>query len=494
MLQTQQATAKRERGCSRAAILWRKLRSLVACAAAREGSFGVAFCQRNKRCVPQIRMLVRVVAIGVTLLVHHWAMADERPNVVMIVCDDQAWFDFGFMGNREIHTPNLDRLAEQSAVFTRGYVPTSVCRPSLATMITGRYPHEHRLGVGIDGLKLAPPRVRERFEQFPTLPKLLASRGYRSFQTGKWWEGDFRDAGFTHGMTTGKAVRDSVGVNDDPQTGREGLGRLDRGMSFLAGAEGLRIGREGLQPIRQFLDEVEGEPFFLWYAPMLPHTPHNPPPELLEKYKTANRPETIAKYMAMCEWFDQTCGELLRLIDEKSAAENTLVAFIVDNGYIQLPGINWFDKRSKLSPYEAGVRTPILLRWPNHITPARHDTLVHSVDLMPTILAACGQEPPDDLPGINLLKGAPTTRDTVYGATFLSKPEKPLDPRDTVNCRWCISDRWKLIAPHGVDTPKELYNVIDDAHEQHNMASERPDKVVQLLTKLDQWWPATLGR
>ncbi|MCA9158313.1 MAG: sulfatase, partial [Planctomycetales bacterium] len=110
------------------------------------------------------------------------------------------------------------------------------------------------------------------------------------------------------------------------------------------------------------------------------------------------------------------------------------------------------------------------------------------------ILAACGQEPPDELPGINLLKEAPITRDTVYGATFFSKPDNPLDPRDTVNYRWCISDRWKLIAPRGVDAPTELYNVFDDPHERRNIATEQPDKVIQLLTKLDQWWPANLDR
>ena len=438
------------------------------------------------------RLTFCLIAFTVTALPHGVAMADPPPNVVLIVCDDQAWFHFGFMGNREIHTPNLDRLAEQSAVFTRGYVPTSVCRPSLATMITGRYPHVHRLGVGIDGLKLPQPRVRERFEQFPPLPKLLASRGYRSLQTGKWWEGDYRDAGFTSGMTTGQPVHGSVGVNDDPETGRKGLGPLDRGMSFLAGAEGLRIGREGLEPIRQFLNQESGRRFFLWYAPMLPHTPHNPPMELLEKYQTADRPERIARYMAMCEWFDQTCGELLRLLDEAGVAQNTLVAFIVDNGYVQLPGISWFDKRSKLSPYEAGVRTPILLRWPGHITPCYDDTLVHAVDLAPTILAACGIQPPDALPGLNLmdvLKGEPVTRDTIFGATFRFKGEHPTEPRDTVDYRWCISDRWKLIVPRGPEASPQLYHVVDDPHEQHNVAAEQPDEVRRLRAKLDQWWP-----
>ena len=428
-----------------------------------------------------------------TLLVEN-TRADAPPNVVLIVCDDQAWFDFGFMGNREISTPHLDRLAAQSAVFTRGYVPTSVCRPSLATIITGRYPQVHRLGIGLDGLKLPQPRVRERFEQFPPLPKSLAARHYRSLQTGKWWEGDYRDAGFTDGMTTGAPRPGSVGINGDSETGRKGLGRLDRGLLFLAGAEGLRIGREGLDPIRRFLSASDDRPFFLWYAPMLPHTPHNPPQELLEKYQAGGRTEHVARYMAMCEWFDQTCGELLDLLDSSGVAEKTLVAFIVDNGYVPLPNINWFDKRSKLSPYEAGIRTPILLYWPGHVTPCRIDTLVHAVDLVPTILGACGLPAPDDLPGVNLLEvleGKPVTRDTVFGATFRFKAENPSEPDDTFDFRWCINDRWKLIAPRDPQTPAELYDLVDDPHEQHDNAGERPEQVQMLRTRLDDWWAAS---
>ena len=294
-------------------------------------------------------------------------------------------------------------------------------------------------------------------------------------------------------MTTGQPVPGSVGSNDDPKTGRVGLGRLDQGMSFLAGAEGLRIGREGLEPIQEFLNSEPDRPFFLWYAPMLPHSPHNPPMDLLEKYKAVDRPERVARYMAMCEWFDQTCGELLGMLDDAGVSENTLVAFVVDNGYVQMPDINWFDAHSKLSPYEAGVRTPILLRWPGHITPGRHDDLVHSIDLAPTILAASGVEPPEDLPGVNLLKvlqGKPVTRDTIYGAMFRFKAEKPVEPSDTVDYRWCVNDRWKLIVPRDPDASLELYDVVDDPHEKRDVMVDRPDMVRRLQTKLDLWWPA----
>jgi uncharacterized sulfatase len=416
------------------------------------------------------------------------------PNVVLIICDDQAWFDFGFMGSNEIKTPHLDQLARESAVFSRGYVPSSVCRPSLATMITGHYPQTHRFGVGLDGLRASPTIVRQRFERYSPLPKLLQPSNYRSLQTGKWWEGNYALAGFTQGMTTGSPVPGSRGANDDPAAGHQGLGALDRGMSYLAGAEGLRIGREGLEPIYDFIRNRGDQPFFLWYAPMLPHTPHNPPERLLKRYRVPGRPETIARYMAMCEWFDETCGQLLDSLDREGLGDNMLVVFAVDNGYVQLTGINWFDKRSKLSPYEAGLRTPILLRWPERIRPARYEAPVHTIDLVPTILAACGVAPPDDLPGINLLTicgGQPPPRDAIFGATFRHRPAngtRPSKPDDTVDYRWCLADPWKLILPRAAGAPPQLFDIVADPHEEHDLAAKHPDRVRKLKAKIDEWW------
>ncbi len=217
----------------------------------------------------------------------------KPPNVVLIISYDKAWMDFGFMGHESIQTPHLDQLAQESAVFTRGYVPASLCRPSLATIISGLYPHQHKI-VGND-----PPNGTDRkqmlkhIQVMPTLPKILGEHGYRSFQSGKWWEGNYRQGGFTQGMTHG----------DPSQKGRHG-------------DEGLKIGRQGMEPIFDFIRESPHEPFLIWYAPFLPHSPHNPPELLLEKYQQPGRSIHVARYYAMCEWFDETCGELLDFLDD----------------------------------------------------------------------------------------------------------------------------------------------------------------------------------
>jgi uncharacterized sulfatase len=397
------------------------------------------------------------------------AIADERPpNVLMIVSDDQAWTDYGFMGHKVIHTPNLDRLARASALFTRGYVPSSLCRPSLATMITGLYPHEH----GIAGND--PPKQVDRSQMLkhiaaaPALPRLLSEHGYRSLQTGKWWEGNFKTGGFTHGMTHGDAARG----------GRHG-------------DVGLAIGREGLAPIAEFLDERGERPFFLWYAPMLPHTPHNPPQRLLKKYAVEGRSIHIARYYAMCEWFDETCGELLAMLDKRGLAKNTLVVYVTDNGWIQNPDAAGFAPKSKRSPYDGGIRTPILLRWPGKIAPKKFETPVSSIDLAPTIRAACGVASDEKLPGVNLLElvvdGKPIAREALFGEIFAHDVADLDKPAASLQFRWCIEGDWKLILPHQRGAG-ELYNLAADAHEEKNQAAEHPEIVERLTRRLDAWW------
>src|SRR5262249_22290523 len=129
-------------------------------------------------------------------------LASEKPNVVLIVGDDWGWTDFGFMGSKEVETPHLDKLAAGGAVFPNGYVPTSLCRASLATLLTGTYAPQHKIcsndpPEGVDRGDMLP-----FMKNSPALPRLLKEAGYRSFQTGKFWEGHFSNAGFTAGMTT----------------------------------------------------------------------------------------------------------------------------------------------------------------------------------------------------------------------------------------------------------------------------------------------------
>ena len=160
---------------------------------------------------------VLLIAIASALAIHSafsgalLQAADRPPNIVLIISDDQAWTDFGFMGHPAIQTPHLDRLAAESMVYTRGYVPTSLCRPSLATMMTGLYPHQH----GITGND-PPGEIRDAanraamvdvFKRSKPVTSWLKPKGYLSHQSGKWWEGGCDDGGFTKCMTHGDVSR-----------------------------------------------------------------------------------------------------------------------------------------------------------------------------------------------------------------------------------------------------------------------------------------------
>lgn len=417
------------------------------------------------------------------------------PNIVLILGDDQAWSDYGFMGHDVIQTPHLDKLATQSLLFGRGYVASPLCRPSLASIITGRFPFEHGItGNDVDGRNdraaLDVP-LRAGFHKIPSFVRDLTSKGYLAHQSGKWWEGSFGDGGFTHGMTHG----------DPARGGRHG-------------DAGLTIGRQGMEPISGFIDHAlaEKKPFFVWYAPFLPHTPHNPPERLLKKYRQEGRAEDVAKYYAMCEWFDETCGELMEIIDQRGQTQNTVVIFLCDNGWAA-PSTNaddpnqklWreYAQRSKSSPYENGIRTPILVSWPGKVKPERSPRLAHAIDLFPTIAAAAGLTPPAGLPGINLLdEDARNNRDTVFGVTNATHNMTPGDPDDTLQYLWCVSGDWKLlIRHHGKDTtqyknlhvwdtaPMRLYNLKDDPHEKNELSSAHPEIVAKLREKIQTWHP-----
>lgn len=440
--------------------------------------------------------------------------AADKPNIVFIISDDHAWTDYGFMGHKQIETPNLDKLASRSALFTRGYVPTALCRPALASFANGMYAHQHRVtgndpsplpsneatpkakgkakGKGKGPESPAYAALREKlignFYQHPAIPKLLADQGYLSHQSGKWWEGEPKRAGFTHAMTRGF-----------PNPG----GRH--------GDDGLKIGREGMEPVFEFIDHATAEkkPFFLWYAPFMPHTPHTPPDRLFQKYKAKGiESDHVARYYAMVEWFDETCGQLMDRVEQKGLTQNTLFVYVADNGWIQDPNSQGYAPRSKQSANEGGTRQPIMFSWPGVIQPGnRGEQLCSSIDIVPTALAAAGAQAPEKLPGLNLLpvlkSGEPTARKECFGETFAHDVANIDKPEDTLLYRWVVDGKWKLLLTYDgkldryasshprTEKRPQLFDLLADPHEDNNLAAKNPEIVQRLADKLQAWWPVT---
>lgn len=410
----------------------------------------------------------------------------NRPNIILILSDDQSWTDYSFLGHEHIETPRLDELAKEGLSITNSYTTAPLCRPALVSIITGLYSFQHKV-IGNDPLFKSEDKQTNRkkwneeravrnkpivdgVEALPTLPDLLGDLGYVSLQTGKWWEGHYSVGGFSQGMTHGDYTRG----------GRHG-------------DAGLKIGREGLDVIYDFIDEsAENEtPFFVWYAPFLPHAPHSPPDSLRDKYLPLAPSSAVANYWAMCEWFDITCGQLMDYVDEKDIAENTLFVYVTDNGWIQdADNANRYAPRSKQTPYDMGIRTPIIYRWLGEINPEMDTvSLSSSIDIATTILDICGLEPTADMQGVNVLdKDARTQRESVFAEVY---QHDFLSVDSSLKHQVIISSPWKLILTHpGYQANKgpELYNLDDDPFEWQNMADENPEIVARLSNEIDDWW------
>jgi uncharacterized sulfatase len=447
--------------------------------------------------------------------------AQGRPNIVLIISDDQAYGDFGFMGSPDAHTPNIDRLAAASARYVNGYVPSSVCRPSLATILTGLYPHQHGIyfnhgppgNAAYNRMTSAEEYVRVRSREFglirrvDTLPRLLSEQlGYCTLQTGKFWEGHYRNAGFSHGLTIFKAVP------GQPYGGNRILAGGQR-VAHGNGDAGLRIGRETMQPIYDFIDDCGENPFLIWYAPFLPHQPHDAPPRFYERYR--DRPQVARHripYLASISQFDETVGALIDFVEKRGLALNTIFVFVSDNGwepspreFQKTPGQFEHTRRSKRAPFDPGLRTPILIRFDGHIKPATHAGLASSIDVMPTLLHAVGlDKQAAALPGVNLLPSATgrTLLDadrTLFGAIYPGDAQTLDDASSNVAYRWARCGPLKLIVTHPQQAPRPwgaylskdaLFDVVRDPGETNNLIGQADydDQLAELRDLLDAWW------
>jgi arylsulfatase A len=465
-----------------------------------------------------MKVLLRFI-LGFIAFVEVRASA-PNPNILYILGDDQAWTDFGFMGNERVHTPNLDALAKESAVFVNGYVPTSVCRPSLASLLTGLYPHQHGIhfnhgppgNSGYNRMKSTEEYVGTREKEFElirkveTLPGLLAKRGYRSLQTGKFWEGHWRNAGFTEGMTTFSAPPENQTFG--------GVRRLANGsrVAHGNGDAGLQIGRETMEPIYTFIENcaMEDAPWFVWYAPYLPHLPHDAPKKFYDLAKSCpNVAPHEVPYFASIAQFDHTVGELIQFLEKKELLKETIIVFASDNGWspsTQRRGKEFAQtKNSKRSPFDLGLRTPILLRWEGKLQTGRYAELVSTIDLMPTMLSATRTKAAKKLPGMNLLKFANpasghSKQRPLFGEIYQGDATSLGHPERDIAYRWVRLSDWKLIVPHSQNPKKvpwgsylnseALYNLKNDPLETNNLANgvAHSETVSQLRKLLDDWW------
>lgn len=424
----------------------------------------------------------------------------EQPNIILLIGDDQGYPYFGFMGADYVYTPNMDSLAASGTLFTNGYVPANHCRPSLQSLMTGTLPIDYQSEVQtllkekMSTMRFASEEEKAKFEtnfrhhamsQFETLPKLLADKGYKSFQGGKWWEFNYQNGGFTHGMTTGWTAED-----------RKNGGKWFK--QFMGGS-GLQLARATMQPVYDFIDEHSEQPFFIWYAPELPHYPLNAPAKYYDLYKDKNMSESAKRYYANCTWFDDGVGELIRYLKKKGEFDNTLFVYVNDNGWEQAPNqefrhdsLRWHNggDKGKLSMYDQSFRTPIIFSWANHIEAGqRKADLMHSADIPATILDYLDMEIPHTYFGQSyraVIENKTTApRPYIIGNITQTRSEEDMMGQ-RLEGYWLRTPDWffNWDSTNGV---KSLYNMNTDPNNDINVASEQPELVKNFSARLEAW-------
>jgi uncharacterized sulfatase len=417
-----------------------------------------------------------MVLLGALLQSACGEIADRRrPNLILIVGDDIGYPDFGFMGSPHVYTPNVDRLAASGTVFRNGYATASICVPSLRSLLTGLHPAQFDHQAGTLRRRGARRGVATAMQDFATLPSLLAADGYVSFQGGKIWDASYQVAGFTHGLQK-------------------------RGDDLTYGGVGAAIGRDGIQPILDFIDEHVQQPFFLWFAPRLPHQPHDAPAEYRARYDNRGLSEKAIAFYANVTRFDAVVGQLVAHLDAVGLRDDSLIVYISDNGWDQRPTVDspgLFDgPRGKMTMYDLGFRTPIILSWPGRVPVGWRDELVSAVDLLPTLLDYADARPRIDRPGYSLrpmLKdGAAWPRREIIGSMsslrrdYLGKGGQPENPFPPPKAFFVRAGRWRYIWDVELDQD-ELYDIESDPREEHDQAAAHPQKVAAYRRRIEAW-------
>ena len=413
--------------------------------------------------VAQLRRIALVVAA--LAIATMGGAAETKPNIVLIVTDDQGWWDVGSHGNEAIETPNLDRLAAEGVELTRFYVQP-VCAPTRAGLMTGR--HYLRTGLyntrfGGDTLHLS-----ER-----TLAEALQQVGYRTGIFGKWHLGEYRkfhpeQRGFDEAIffSAGHAERywepDALLKNGRPVNVR---GHITDVLTDAAST---------------FIRAREEQPFFLFMAYNVPHSPLLVSDSLQEKYQAKGIGSSDARIYGLVEQCDTAIGRLLEVIDSEALREDTVVLFMSDNGGVSRhyrAGL----RGGKASVYEGGVRSPFYARWPGSFERGRKtDARGSHLDLFPTLLEIAGGEAPLDrvLDGRSLLP-------LLTGKTDES-------PHDRLFHIWdrhapSIESRWAVAGPRYKLVGEELYDLDADPGEKRDIAGQEPELAASLRQEFVKW-------
>jgi len=416
-----------------------------------------------------------VLAGAAASVLPRWARGADgekkrRPNIVVILSDDQGYADVGFNPHhpKEVSTPHTDALARRSVQCTQGYTTGHVCSPTRSGLMTGRY--QQRFGVYTGGEGGSGVPLEEVF-----FPQHLQPGGYVCGALGKWHMG-LTEAyhpvkrGFDefYGFL-GRGAHDYFRLNDPEHPIYRGLKTI-RDEGYLTD----RITEEAVSFIRRH----KARPFFLYVAYNAVHAPPQAPADEIKAHTGDEIRDTL---MAMIRHLDAGVGRIVAELKKAGVSDDKLVIYLTDNGGAKTMHASNAPLRGyKQQDYEGGVRVPFLVCWPGRLKGGTTcDVPVMSIDILPTALAAAGLPTPTERPldGKNMLPALAGKVDKLHDHMFWSS--------GGWEGKWAVrSGRWKLV---GQKAKAELFDLSADLGEATDLSRRHPEKVAE-LTKLHNAW------
>lgn len=395
----------------------------------------------------------------------------QKPNVVLILTDDQGWGDLSLHGNPVLETKNLDNLANEGTRLNNFYV-SPLCAPTRAGILTGRYHLQTGVVSVSNGLE-----IMDTDET--TLAELFKANGYQTGAFGKWHNGAHypnrpNDQGFNEfiGFTEGH-------LSNYFNTGLNHNGKKAKTRGYITDV----LTDEAIQ----FIDKNKEKPFFCYVPYNAPHSPFQVPDKYFNKYKGKNLDDELATVYGMLESVDDNVGRLLKYLKDKNLEENTIVIFMTDNGPngVRYNGVM---RGIKGSVHEGGMRVPFFIKWPGKIKSQKlEETLTANIDIYPTLLELCQLKPIATKP--------------LYGISFasllLEKPSSTIENRKiftnvnfmqipaSLNLGGFRDNQYRYVYEQNKN---QLFYLKTDPSEQNNLAKKEPQLTSKYESDYKQWF------
>lgn len=411
------------------------------------------------------------------------------PNIVLILADDLGWTDLWTYGSDLYETPHLDRLARDGMKFTQAYSACTVCSPTRAAILTGKYPARLHITDWIPGLPpenpklLVPPWTKYLPLEEMTIASTLRSAGYFTASIGKWHLGGEEYYPEKHGF--------NINIAGSSNAAPPSYFAPYKIATLQDGPKGEYLTDRQAEEAVRFIEQNRQKPFFLYVPLFAVHTPIQGKEALIEKYRAKRRPgqkQTNAVYAAMIDSMDGVVGRIRAKLDECELAKRTVVIFASDNGGRVPTTSNYPLRVGKGSCYEGGTRVPLIVHWPG-VTAAGSgcETPVISMDLHPTILEIAGHKEGRSVDGSSLVPLLRQDGSLRRDALFWHYPHyQHYQLGGTAPYGAIRAGDFKLIEFFD-DMRVELYNLRNDIGEQRNLALQMPAKADELRARLHAW-------